>query len=103
MKYAIRLSRLPPAVIYADIELEPEAVVAILAANSNGVGVCGLVHKTLQWLAEDIFCDRFELVEDEGKIVFTDPKDAEVLITRTDKGFDVSHLTDDYNRNLLGR
>lgn len=108
MKYAIRLSHLPPVVIYATLKRSAEDVVAALCeeateAKQCGMGICGYVNKVLRWLADDILCESCQLVEDDTRLVFTDTRDADYLITKTDKGFDVVRLTDSYDRELLGR
>jgi len=87
MKYAIRVSRLPPAVIYATVHRSINEVLTALEVEDTGSPFqtcCNIVH----WLRSDILCDKVQLVEDTS-IVFTDKRDADVLIVKTDKGFEV--------------
>jgi hypothetical protein len=90
MKFAIKLSALPPAVIYATINRPVGGVVDILKELDVGVGVCGLVHKVLEWLGQQ--CSYFELVEDGSRIVSTDTRDADILIIKVPTGWDVHEV-----------
>jgi hypothetical protein len=78
MKYAIRLSHLPPVVLYVATTEPVDVVVRDLQLCQVG----GLVHRVMNTVAwckhAGWFC---ELVEDENTIVFTDTRDADYLIT----------------------
>ena len=79
MKYAIRLSHVPPAVLYLTTDSEPADVIKeIHDRRKLDPGVFHFVLNLFSW-----YYSRWvvELVEDETSIVFTDPKDADYLIT----------------------
>jgi hypothetical protein len=103
MRYAIKLSYLPPLVIYVDAKRDASAMLAGLCEYAAGAGIFELAIRVHNWLATDILCDNVRIVENEANIVFTDTTDVDVLIIKTDKGFEVSHLTDAEDRRLLGR
>jgi hypothetical protein len=51
-------------------------------------GIFGTMQEIHDWLIGDILCDYFE-IEEDATIVFTDKRDADVLIIKTDKGFEI--------------
>jgi hypothetical protein len=103
MRYAIKLSYLPPLTFYVDAQRTPGDIMATLAQCAKGAGIFEFAIRVYNWLSVDVLCDNVRIVENEANIVFTDTTDVDVLIIKTDKGFDVNHLTDAMDRRLLGR
>jgi len=101
MKYAIRLSYLPPCILYLDVDLAPDAVVAELCYWSKGVGPFQFVHNIVAYFMG--VSDGIRLVEDGKSAASTDPKDSDYLMLKTDHGWVCTRLMDAEDRRLLGR
>lgn len=98
MKYVLRLSYLPPLAIYVELGRDATSVLAALCNCAKGVGKFQFVHRVLDWLELDCLqWSPVEIVEDR---MFTENRDADILIIKTDKVFDVHHLTDAMDREL---
>ncbi len=83
MRYAIRLSRLPSLVVYVTINSPPDEMIDDLEDCYRDNGPFKAVHRILSWFeAYD-----HTVVEDETNIVFTDTRDADYLICKTNRGF----------------
>jgi hypothetical protein len=90
MKYAIRVSHLPPCVIYATIEGEPPEVLAWMNEEIHLTnGVFKLVTNILRTLEDDIMASSVYMLEDENRVVFTDTRDVDILITRVPTGWEM--------------
>jgi hypothetical protein len=104
MKYAIRVSHLPPCVIYADIQRTSTEVLAWVCVElSKSPGPFKLASEIYTGLTMDMLASNVRMVEDERAVVFTNTDDVDVLITRSPTGFNVHHITDAMDRDLLGR
>lgn len=89
MKYAIRLSHLPPAVLYITAKWEPDVVVKTVNSMLNlEAGVFHFVKNMLDW-CEQCQVKRYVLVEDESTVVFTDPRDADYLVIPINGVYDI--------------
>jgi hypothetical protein len=76
MKYAIRISRLPPCVVYIN-SIQPVASILAIINRPEYINKPFALSAYLNFLFE---C-WIEIVEDENSLVFTDTRDCEYLLS----------------------